>query len=339
MVDNKWDPQNESRQRDIRAFVLDTLRVSGASFREVDEYLVMAEVMVEIPPLFFDPPRLEKQTLNLIFSPEVASGYPGAELVTEGSFRLNWLIEGLKERGAFTVQSLLWEPDPETLKKKVQTGLWEKGAIKEAGQRYPEKAFSQLADPPRRFIHPHLLVNFVTSYRTDELEEELVSLGFDMVTGEVNDGWRPGLQEARMTPGAPAGKVEDPNFTLEQAWAQLFLSMEEKAQNRGPSWIEAPKKRYEEELFCLYQYYQEGREVSSDFLEQAKELYQKFRPEVELRPINVGFLYLPEVWFRTKTAKGIEAPIIRYRPFPEKVEVMTKPISRGEAMTPGVSEE
>lgn len=82
---------------DIRGFVLEALKISGADFREVGEDLILAEVTVEIPPLFFDPPRLEKQTLNLVFDAEAAGRYPGAELVARNTPRLAWFVDGIKK--------------------------------------------------------------------------------------------------------------------------------------------------------------------------------------------------------------------------------------------------
>ena len=61
---------------EVKAFIIETLRVSGASYRQVDDALLMAEVTVEIPPMFFEPARLEKQTLNLVFTPEEAQTTP-----------------------------------------------------------------------------------------------------------------------------------------------------------------------------------------------------------------------------------------------------------------------
>lgn len=293
---------------EIRSFVIDTLQVSGCSYREVDDHLLLAEVTVEIPPMFFDPPRLEKHTLNLVFEPEAVRKYPGAELVTQGSFRLNWFVEGLKERGRYTLQSISYELNPRRIQREI---------LKILDLSVPDFFFHQ----PFYRIHPHLMVNYILSFQTDEIREELVSLGLDMVTGEIVEGMLAHLKDVALIPKIPKEKIEKQSFSLEEGFNRLHRRLAEMVEEKDPSWVEESRKRYEEELFCLYQYYKEGKEIQSpEFKSRAEELFHKFRPRVLIRPVNVGLLYLPEILYTVHARKGPDLPPLRYRPVLKKVE-------------------
>jgi len=292
----------------IRSFVLDTLKVSNAPYREIDEHLLMAEVIVEIPPIFFDPARLEKQTLNLIFEPEWAGKYPGAELVTEGSYRLNWFVEGLKERGFSTLQSFPYELIPARAQREILRLLSEK-----------KEGF--FFHQPFYRIHPHLLVNYRLTYQTDDLQEELISLGLDMVTGEVLKDLLPTLSSVKLTPRVPKEKMEKPSFSLEEAFHRLHRHTEEEIMKKDPSWIEESRTRYEEELRYLFDYYQDGNQLDSpEFRSRAEELYRKYRPQVFVRLINVGLLYLPEILYTLHAKTSAAPPPLRYRPALKRVD-------------------
>ena len=291
----------------LKEFVIEILKVSGSSYREVDEHLLMAEVLVTIPPLFFEPARLEKQTLNLVFDPEVASAYPGAELVVQRSYRLNWFIEGMKERGNYTLQSFTYDLKPGKTQQAIRKLL-------------PPSEQEFTFHRPVLRIHPYLLANYKLSYQTDELWEELVSLGMDMLTGEIFPDFMSFLEEARPVPKIPEQTIEKQKFTLEEAFVRLNKYIQSIVDKKDPAWINEARSSYEEELFCLYQYYQEDKRDPQDFKSRAEELYEKFRPRVLVRLLNVGLLYLPEVIYSMRSPAGGKLPNLRYRPLLKKVE-------------------
>lgn len=281
----------------IRTFILEALTISGASFREVGEDLVLAEVTVEIPPLFFDPPRLEKQTLSLVFDPEAAKRYPGAELVARNTPRLAWFVAGLKKRGRLTLQTIVY--DPEAVAEEFRT-------------RHPGLPAGGSRLEYREIFRPWLLVNYVIARYAEQLWEEPVSLGIDMSSGEIQEGFFALLQKAEMRPGVPAGQIARQAIPLEKAFALLREFLTRKIAAADRSWYENARRCYEEELFCLYRYYHEKTGVSSlhpEFTRKAKELYEQFRPRIEVRPVNFGLIYLPEFFYSTGNASFRFSPL------------------------------
>jgi len=293
---------------EMKSFIIETLEVSGASYRQVDKDLLLAEVTVEIPPLFFDPPRLEKQTLNLVFDPAAGVSYPGAELVIPGSYRLNWFIDGLRTRGNYTLQHFNYTPTPAEAEAAI-------------GRIRPELRKAFPLPTPEEKARPFLLVNYVLSYQTDELFEELASLGVDMVSGAVTPDFLRALGEAEAAPGPPGTEVEVPNYALEEAFTLLRQYLNQVVQTREPRWIEEARARYEEELTCLYQYYQEDRRDFGDFQSRARDLYDKFRPRVLVRLVNVGLLYLPVLVYSLPAGESGAKTLLRYHPLFDQVEV------------------
>lgn len=210
---------------EVKAFIIETLEVSGASYRLVDEALLMAEVTVEIPPMFFAPARLEKQTLNLVFTPEDSANYPGAELVIPGSYRLNWFLDGLKERGNYTLQHFPYERTP--AETEAALGV----LCSELKPLFP-------LPTPKLQARPFLLVHYTLSYQTDELHEELVSLGLDMVNGAITPDFLHLLTEAEARPGAAGTAVETPGYSLEEAFTLLHRHLEQLvATKTGAGWM------------------------------------------------------------------------------------------------------
>ncbi|HHW12090.1 MAG TPA: hypothetical protein GXX33_03710 [Firmicutes bacterium] len=292
---------------EIKDFIIETLRVSGASYRQVDDDLLIAEVTVEIPPMFFTPARLEKQTLNLVFTPESSANYPGSELVIPGSFRLSWFIDGLKERGNYTLHSFKYERTPA----ETEAAL---------GQLCPELKRLFPLPAPTVQARPYLLAHYTLSYQTDELHEELVSLGLDMTSGTITPDFLRFLNEAEAVPGVPATAVEKPGCSLEEAFPLLHRYLEKLVATKDRRWVDDARTRYEEELACLYQYYQEDRRDFADFQNRALDLYDKFRPRVLVRLVNVGLLYLPELVYTLPATGRKRKTVLRYLPLLAKVE-------------------
>lgn len=293
---------------EVKAFIIETLKVSGAGYRQVDEDLLLAEVTVEIPPMFFDPPRLEKQTLNLVFNPAASASYPGAELVIPGSYRLNWFIDGLQTRGNYTLQRFKYKGTAA----EIEAAL---GTLRpELKEKFPLPA-------PEEKVRPFLLVNYILSYQTDELYEELVSLGLDMAGGTISPDFLRALGEAEAAPGPPETGVEPPSHSLEEAFALLHQYLNQVVLARDPRWVEEARARYEEELTCLYQYYQEDRRDFGIFQSRALDLYDKFRPRVLVRLVNVGLLYLPVFVYELPEDGNRKKALLHYLPFLNQVEI------------------
>ena len=185
---------------------------------------------------------------------------------------------------------------------------------------------------------PFLLAHYTLSYQTDELHEELVSLGLDMTSGAITPDFLSFLSAAETVPGITDTAVETPSCSLEEAFTLLHRYLEKLVAARDRRWVDEARTRYEEELACLYQYYQEDQRDFADFHSRALDLYDKFRPRVLVRLVNVGLLYLPElVYTLPETGRKKKPSYATYRCWERwKAPVPRHHSDRGGDQQPGV---
>ena len=265
----------------VREFGQKALAINNAEYRLVDGELIIAKVTVEHPPFLFGPPRLETVTLNLIFQPEHINKYPGAELATPGSYRLNWLIDGIRRRGGLTKQCVTYHTNFRKWQKEIQPLL---------PVGFPYFFFHH----PKLHYRPYLLANFLISYRTDERRDELFSVGLDLVSGQILPTLQADLKQHTLTDRMPVTSTIKEEIPVKEAIAICRAQAEKQAKKMDPGWIEEARERFLTELACLKQYYGENRDEVA-YRTRAAELHNKFRPRVTLTWINLALLYLPEV--------------------------------------------
>lgn len=289
----------------IRSFIERSLKMADAQYRQVDEDLLVTQVIVEHPPLFFGPPRQEKVVLNLVFRPEAVTQYPGVELVTPGSFRLDWFIDGVRRRGRLTQQSVHWEMNLRRWQREIQPLL--------------------PADLPYFFFHhpslsyrPFLLANVAVSYRTDERTDELYSFGLDLVNGEIRPQLQEALQDKTVSVRLPATGLQKEAIPPAEAIAVCKRYVISKAQEKDPSWSIDAQQRFEVELECLERFFL-GENEQADFDRRTREIYLKFKPRIVLSWINLALIYLPEIRYTLQSLDGQELPDVVYYPVDAKL--------------------
>ncbi|HHZ18962.1 MAG TPA: hypothetical protein GX391_00380 [Firmicutes bacterium] len=291
----------------VREFVQKALAINNAEYRLVDGELIIAKVTVEHPPFLFGPPRLETVTLNLIFQPEHINKYPGAELATPGSYRLNWLIDGIRRRGGLTKQCVTYHTNFRKWQKEIQPLL---------PVGFPYFFFHH----PKLHYRPYLLANFLISYRTDERRDELFSVGLDLVSGQILPTLQADLKQHTLTDRMPVTSTIKEEIPVKEAIAICRAQAEKQAKKMDPGWIEEARERFLTELACLKQYYGENRDEVA-YRTRAAELHNKFRPRVTLTWINLALLYLPEVSYTLQSLSGEPLPTVLYYPVGSRIEL------------------
>lgn len=297
-----------AQNSEIRSFVLRTLKAFGAPAQEVSEELMMAQVTVEHPPFIFGPPRLETLNLNLVFKPEDTSKYPGAELVIPGSFRLNWMIDGIRHRGHITLGAIHYETNLRRWQREIQAMLPED---------FPYFFFHK----PQLFYRPFMLANFMISNQTDERSDYLFSTAIDMVSGEFWPELGLGLNGFSVSEQLPGDGLRDEEVHVIEAVTACATKAEEKAKEGETTWAAQAEERFYEELSYLRSYYSEDDE-NNGFHVRAEEIYKKFRPRMVLRWINLAILYLPEVNYTLQSLHGGALPTAVYFPVGSKLNLV-----------------
>ena len=290
---------------EIRSFVTRALKVSGAPFQEVEKLLI-TQVTVEHPPFIFGPPRLETVSLNLVFQPEDVAKYPGAELVIPGSFRLNWIIDGLRQRGQIFLGSIHYDDNLRRWQREIQSLM---------PSDFPYFFFHR----PQLRYRPFMLNNFLVSYQADEREDELVSIGIDLVDGMFRPDLSQVLSSHKISGKTPASGLMDERVSIIDAISLCKSYIEEHTQQKEDTWVKDAHSRFSTELNCLRQYYTENDDTEG-FNQRSLEIFEKFRPKIVISWINLAIIYLPEVVYSLQSLDGKNLPSAVYSPVESRLE-------------------
>ena len=265
-------------------FVVDSLKVASAAYNIIHDELIMAQCQVQIPKSFFRPARVENINLQMVTRPDLLEKYPGSELVTKGSFRLQWFAEGIRERGIITRGTLAYDLNPGKVQREIAALL----------PARPDFFFAR----PSLLYQPHLLVNFHVSLETDEKSEELYNFSINLVNGEIATGLITEIGSKRISAAPPPAKtVLKRQIPYSEGFKAILNHLKWSLENHDPAWVLGAKKRWEEEVRYLEQYFQ-GNEADElfdegSFYRQSAEVYRKFQPVIRICVINIGLLYLP----------------------------------------------
>jgi hypothetical protein len=284
--------------QEIFNFIIKTLEIAKAPFQVINGELILAQCQTNVPPSFFRPARQETLNLQLVCQPELLTKYPGAELVTQGSFRLQWLVDGLKERGRVFRGVYPYDLDAAKIERQI-------AAILPAPLNFYFKR-------PTLFFHPYLLANFKTALETDEKWEELSCLSINLVTGAITADLLSHLQGKKLTLYPPKRNLVAKKIPYSEGLRTLQNHLQWLLRNRDSRWVEAARRRFEQEVKYLESYYEQdqttGHPDDSGFYRQVAEAYRKFRPVIRTEIINVAILYLPMVIYHLEGKGGASTP-------------------------------
>lgn len=290
-------------------FIVNSLKVAGAPYNIINNELIMAQCQVNVPRTFFTPGRVETQSFQIVCHPDLLQKYPGSELVTQGSYRLQWFVDGIKQRGLLFKGAMPYELDY----RKVE---------REINQLLPADRPPFFYRQPILTYQPNLLANFKVSLETDEKYEKLYSLNINLITGEITSDLLDSLAGKKLTTQFPKKNMEKKKIPYSEAFEALQNHLQWILKNLDPKWIEAAKSRWEEEVTYLEEYYREEQEKRDDagFYRQVAEIYRKFRPVIRIEIVNVALLYLPVVIYTLEAwGNSKELPPISYDPVKQKV--------------------
>ncbi len=295
-------------------FIVDALKISGSPFNIINSEFIMAQCQVSVPRTFFTPARIETQNLQMVCNPDHLSKYPGSELVSKGSYRLQWFIDGIRERGLISTGTFTYELDPRRTEREIMGTLDERSTV------LPRFFFEK----PTLSYHPELLVNFRVSFETDEKVEELYSLGIDLVSGEIDSNLQRELSAKKLHSNPPKKNLEKRKIAYREGYDSLVNHLKWQLQNHDSTWIKSAQARWEEEVQYLEAFYRGNlddenvKEAESSFYRRLAEGYRKFQPFVKIHLMNVGLVYLPFIRYTLESFDGSPLPAIIYDPLRKK---------------------
>ncbi|NLW49165.1 MAG: hypothetical protein GXY86_17760 [Firmicutes bacterium] len=303
-------PQKLSENQLVFGYLVDALKVANSPYKIINNDLIMAQCQVDIAKTFFRPARTETLNLQMVCSPDLLEKYPGSELVTRGSFRLQWLVDGIRKRGLITRVTYPYDLDHRKIEREIL------GLLKEKHRFF----FKQ----PILYYHPHLLVNFKTSFETDEGFDELSSLSINLVTGEISTNTIQELKAKKFLIQPPKKNLEKRKISYRDAYQTLLNHLKWHLQNHDSQWVKTAQSRWEEEVNYLESYYRGNLDQDLDqqsFYRRMAETYRKYRPIIRIQLVNAAVLYLPLIRYTLESYPGEpELPDIIYDPVRRKLK-------------------
>lgn len=181
------------------------------------------------------------------------------EVIHFGSPRLNQLFQVTKELGSF-VQMY------EKVSEKLET---------------------------QTILTPWLGVNYKVSYYSDQTKEILYSLGINLMTGIMIDGFQESLSEVDLDTSMSGDTFNLPYIIKPiRALERLDLAIENFIQQDDHTWAEDAKKRWQKDQKVL-EYFYEGVENKPECYEMEKlAMEEQYETRIKIDIINGGLFYL-----------------------------------------------
>ncbi|KMK76970.1 YqhG family protein [Alkalihalobacillus pseudalcaliphilus] len=142
-------------------------------------------------------------------------------------------------------------------------------------------------------LHPWLCLNMKISYCSDRKKELILSLGINLIHGQIVPQFFDKLKNLSLSP-----KLPDYCFTLtpfiqiESGINRLFKVVETYAENEDDRWAMEAKQRWQEDLNLLESFYEELAEKPESYVLEKQALEELYSPYIEISIINGGMFYL-----------------------------------------------
>lgn len=197
--------------------------------------------------------------LTFITNPNELVEQVAGEIVHFGSPRLNQLFQVTKEQGAYI-------------------------------QMY-EQADQMSAT--NTMLTPWLGANYKLTYCSDRTKEMLYSLGINLMTGAVVNGFQEMVRDANLEMTMSANTFHlPPTIQPLRALEKLDAVIDQLIQQDDHLWAEEAKKRERRDLRVL-DYFYEGMEDRPDHYEREKQaIEERYETKIKVEIINGGLFYL-----------------------------------------------
>lgn len=304
---------------EVQRFVLESLDLAGATYRCLDDHTVEAFVPVNRPPSFFgsnEQPPFDR--LLLVFGDDPRGLPADAELVTPGSYRLGWFVDGIRKRGRFA-------------RARVPYTLALAKAHRQIRRQWPYLGEDVYFGRFTVSHEHHLMINFKISLRSDSSVDEIDSLSLNMKTGELRRGLMGNLKEWAVEDIGVSG-LSTHNLDMIHAARTLADQARRYAEESHPGWEREPEARYREEIERLSAYYADRPADRIDLNECSRiadELREKFRPRLHIGIFGAALILLPAVHFEYEAiGRGpVRAGVVRFEPVGGRVQLLNVPDS------------
>lgn len=142
-------------------------------------------------------------------------------------------------------------------------------------------------------LHPWFCINVKISFQCDRKKDVIVSLGLNLIHGQIVPNFFDKVVEKDLTP-----KIPDFCFTLtplikpQSGMLRLERVIRQFIEEQDQTWAEEAKKRWEEDLQLLNRFYEDTEELPESYEIEKEALKSQYEPRIIVNIINGGMFYL-----------------------------------------------
>ena len=260
------------QQQEIHDFLITYFQANDCVVQEDTSSYLTVQLTVEMDKELMNRPfywhYLEKTggipnpaQLTFITQPELAPPNLKGEKIHFGSPRLHQIIQSTKRLAGFI---RLFEDRPP-----LKTG--------------------------QSPLLPWLTQNVKISYQCDRKKDIFMSIGLNLISGEIMEGFHERLLPVKVTP-----KIPDYSFTLsplimpKSGLSRLDTYIRKSFENDDHTWAEEAMVRWQTDLNLLEHFYKDMEEKSESYFTEKQALQAQYEPNIQISIINGGLFYLSD---------------------------------------------
>ncbi|SFS59048.1 YqhG family protein [Marininema halotolerans] len=217
--------------------------------------------------MYVEKMGLEPQPATLLFTFEPGKAPSGVreDLLTSGAPRFQQMLRSARNHGRFV---RLYEDKRPRL-------------LKEGSLPY----------------EPWLVLHYQVSFLCDRKKDHLISLGIDLRTGAISEGFDQQLQGRDWTHKLPDRRHTLPSIlSIPEAVGELEYWLQGWIENQDLTWADQAMDQLNQELAQLHAFYPEEWRMSDELHEEKKQRLREsiwqYHPRVEVETVSAGLFYL-----------------------------------------------
>ncbi|MED4165033.1 YqhG family protein [Halalkalibacterium halodurans] len=263
------------QQEQLHQFLTRYFEANDSPLIDSSPYHLTAQLSIDMDKRLMNRPfywhYLEKtggipqpMQMTLVTDPEKAPNDLKGEAIHFGAPRLHQIFQSTRELGGFLH---LYENVPTT------------------GQRSVP-------------LHPWLCINAKISYQCDRKKDVFLSLGLNLIHGQIVQSFFPKLESTSFSYKTPDYCFTlSPLITPQSGFIRLEKMIETYARNEGSEWAEQANRRWQEDLHLLEQFYEHVDEKPESYEVEKASLRGLYEPRIVIDVVNGGLFYLHQQVF------------------------------------------
>ncbi|WP_227938521.1 YqhG family protein [Alkalihalobacillus deserti] len=147
-------------------------------------------------------------------------------------------------------------------------------------------------------LQPWLCLNAKVSFQCDRKKDVLLSLGLNLIHGQIVPQFYDRIREKDLTPNIPDYCFKlSPLITVKSGLIRLQKMVQTYAENEDDTWAEEAVERWDADLKLLEAFYEDQEEKPESYHVEKQALKEQYEPNIHVSVVNGGMFYLQQQVF------------------------------------------